>query len=160
MIRRLPAYLLACACLGPAALSAQAAADEEQAVLASVRAMLDVIQTRDAASVRHLVDSTTRFTLTRPAATGVRVVVLSGDQFLAAIARPGPPAIELIRNPEIRVDGGFAAVWTEYQFLVDGKVSHCGFNGFHLAKIDGVWKVINVSDSYRQDCGVPWPSGS
>ncbi len=139
------------------AVAQQPAAEAE--VLATVHALLDVLRTRDLASVAHLVDSTTRFTLLRPTPDGgSRVVVLSGERFLQAVTRPGPPVVELTRNPEVRIDGDLAAVWVEYQLLVDGVVDHCGYDAFHLARLAGVWKILNVSDSFRRDCGPPWRS--
>ena len=138
----------------PAAAQSQA----ETEVLGVVKAMLDVIRTKDVASVRQYVDSTTRFTLTRPTPDGgTRVVVLTGDQFLQNVGNPGgQPAVELIRNPEVRIDGDLAQVWLEYQFHVNGQMSHCGFDAFHLVKTGGGWKVVNISDSFRRECGAMW----
>lgn len=137
---------------------AAAQADAEREVLGVVKKMLSVLETKDAASVAGLVDSTTRFTLTRPLPTGgTRVMVLTGDQFLQAVTRPGPAAVEKIRNPEVRIAGDLATVWAEYQVLVDGDLSHCGFDAFHLVRTGGGWKVVTVADSFRQDCGDPWP---
>lgn len=147
---------LAFAFVLPAAATAQT--DDEREVLGVVKRMLSVLESKDAASVAGLVDSTTRFTLTRPLPTGgSRVLVLTGEQFLQAVTRPGPTAVEKIRNPEVRIDGDLATVWAEYQVLIDGSLSHCGFDAFHLARTAVGWKVVNVSDSYRQSCGDPWP---
>lgn len=144
--------------LGPTS-RAFAQGDSAQAeVLGVVKAMLKVIETKDAASVAAHVDSSTRFTLLRPTPTGGRVIVIAGPQFMERVTQPGgPPAKELIRNPEIRIDGDLATVWTEYQFIIDGKVHHCGHDAFHLGRIGGTWKILNVSDSYREEgCGEPW----
>jgi hypothetical protein len=159
MIRqRLPGLgVLLLALAAPA--RAQQAPEAEAEVLTVVRAMLAVIETRDVASVAAHVDSTTRFTLLRPSPGGTRVAVISGARFFELITRPGgPPAKELIRNPEVRIDGDLATVWAEYQVIVNGAVDHCGYDAFHLARVGGTWKVVNVSDSYRTEgCGAPWP---
>lgn len=40
----------------------------------------------------------------------------------------------------------------------DGKVTHCGYDAFQLARLGGKWKILNVTDSFRQTgCGEPWP---
>jgi len=145
--------LLGLTCLAAAPLGAQARQAEGE-VLDVVRRMLKVLETKDAASVAALVDSTTRFTLLRPG----RVIVLTGHQFLDAVSNPNsPPAVELIRNPEVRIDGDLATVWTEYQLIVNGAVSHCGFDAFQLSRAGGAWKLLNVSDSFRNTgCGGPW----
>jgi hypothetical protein len=42
---------------------------------------------------------------------------------------------------------------------IDGNVSHCGYDAFHLARIGGKWKIINVSDTFRREgCGAAWPA--
>lgn len=148
------AFVLAAGLASPAV-----AQSPEAEVLATVQAMLRVLETKDATPVAAHVDSTTRFTLLRPGPNGTRVLVISGSRFLQAVTNPSqPPAKELIRNPEIRIDGDLATVWTEYQVLVNGAVSHCGYDAFHLARIGGIWKVVNVSDSFRNTgCGSPWP---
>ena len=33
-------------------------------------------------------------------------------------------------NPEVRVHGLIATVWTPYNFWIDGKFSHCGIDAF------------------------------
>jgi len=64
---------------------------------------------------------------------------------------------EPIRNAVVHVDGDVASIWAEYQVRREGKVSHCGFDAFHLARLGGRWKILNVSDSFRQDgCGAAW----
>lgn len=154
--------VLAAVSLGTSSRALAQSQSAEAEVLGVVKAMLAVIETKDAASVAAHVDSTARFTLLRPTPTGGRVIVIAGAQFIERVTQPGgPPAKELIRNPEVRIDGDLATVWTEYQFIIDGKVHHCGYDAFQLGRIGGTWKILNVSDSYReQGCGEPWPGGN
>jgi hypothetical protein len=86
-------------------------------------------------------------------------MLLTAAQFMRAVSRPEQPALdEPIRNPVVQVDGDLASVWAEYQVRIDGKVSHCGFDAFHLARLGGQWKILNVSDTFRRTgCGDPWP---
>ena len=40
----------------------------------------------------------------------------------------------------------------------DTTVTHCGYDAFHLARRDGRWKILNISDTYqRTECGPAWP---
>ena len=77
----------------------------------------------------------------------------------AAVPRPDQPGIdEPIRNPVVHVSGDLASVWAEYQVRRDGTVTHCGFDAFHLARRDGRWKLLNISDTYQTTgCGPAWP---
>ena len=147
---------------GLALVPAQAQSAESE-VMAATHGMLAILKTRDAVAARALITADTRFTLTRPTPDGgTRVVVMTGEQFVEAVTRPGTQVVEeLIRNPVVRIDGSLASVWAEYQVLIDGVVHHCGYDAFHLVKLGEGWKVLNVSDSYREHgCGAPWPAGS
>jgi ketosteroid isomerase-like protein len=55
--------------------------------------------------------------------------------------------------PEVKVFGDLALVWGRYVFFVDGKISHCGVNAFHLVRTDAGWKVANASTTIEpQGC--------
>jgi hypothetical protein len=92
-------------------------------VLAAIDTFLVGLRTKDTVMMGRLVDSTTRFTLLRPAQTGgVRVIVLEGRQFMAAVTAPISQAFEEpIRNPVVHVDGDLASVWAEYQVHVGAR---------------------------------------
>jgi hypothetical protein len=142
---------------GPPPAPAEAAT--EDAVLAAIDTFLTGLRTKDTALMATRVDSLTRFTLLRPSPAGTRVMVLPARQFMTVVSRPDQPALdEPIRNPVVRIDGDLASVWAEYQVRIDGKVSHCGFDAFHLARLGGRWKILNVSDTFRRTgCGEMWP---
>jgi hypothetical protein len=38
-----------------------------------------------------------------------------------------------------------ASVWTDYTFYRDGKFSHCGIDNFDMAKIEGRWRILNLT---------------
>lgn len=131
----------------------------EAQVLATIDSFLAGLRARDTMLMARHVDTLARMTLLRPGPAGSRVMLLSAAQFMRAVSRPEQPALdEPIRNPVVHVDGDLASVWAEYQVRIDGKVSHCGFDAFHLARLGGQWKILNVSDTFRRtDCGDPWP---
>ena len=56
----------------------------------------------------------------------------------------------------VQVDGPLATVWAEYQVLIEGKLSHCGYDAFHLVRRSEGWKVLNVSDTFQRECGEAW----
>ncbi len=158
--RRAASLLLLALGAGTSSLGAQAAPDSSAAqVLATIDSFLVGLRTRDTALMARHVDTLSRMTLLRPGPGGTRVMLLSAAQFMAAVSRPDQPALdEPIRNPVVQVDGDLAPVWAEYQVRIDGKVSHCGFDAFHLARLGGHWKILNVSDTFRRTgCGEPWP---
>lgn len=156
MLIAITACVLALAVARPA----EAQSDKEQ-VLAAIDAFFLGLRTKDTALLLRHVDSATRMTLLRPArdGSGVRVVIYSAREFITNVTAPNQPAIdEPVRNQVVHVDGDLASVWAEYQVRIQGKVSHCGYDAFHLVRKQGVWKLLNVSDTFRRTgCGDPWP---
>ena len=133
---------------------------ERDGVLASIQGFMDALRMKDTAAMNLHVDSLTRLTLLRPTREGgTRVVVMTAAQFIQAVTRPDQPAIdEPLRNPVVHVSGDLASVWVEYQVRRDTTVTHCGFDAFHLARRDGRWKLLNISDTYQPTgCGPAWP---
>lgn len=57
---------------------------------------------------------------------------------------------ERITSYTIKVDGNMANAWTEYEFWLDGKFSHCGVNSFQLFHDNGTWKIIYLIDTRRR----------
>jgi hypothetical protein len=47
-------------------------------------------------------------------------------------------------KPTVTIHGRIAEVWGEYEFLRDGKFSHCGIDSFTLLKTDQGWKVATI----------------
>ena len=133
---------------------------ERAAVLAALQGFMDALQRKDAAAMSQHVDSLTRFTLIRPRREGGTLVwVLTAPEFIRIATRPEQPGLdEPIRNPVVHVSGDLASVWAEYQVRRDTTVTHCGFDAFHLARRDGRWKILNISDTFQQTgCGPAWP---
>ena len=129
-------------------------------MLATIQSFMDALRTKDVAAMNQHVDSLTRITLLRPAREGgTRVLVLTAAQFIQGVTRPDQPGIdEPIRNAVVHVSGDLATVWAEYQVRRDNTVTHCGFDAFHLARIGGRWKFLNISDTYQTTgCGPAWP---
>jgi len=159
---RFPRALLAVVALSLAVPATVRAQSDSAAVVGAIERFFDALRTKDTTVMRASVDSAARFTLLRPdPAGGVRVVVLTGEQFLRNAGNPNsPPLDEPIRNARVLIDGDLASVWAEYQVRRDGQVTHCGFDAFHMVRRQGVWRILNVSDTYRRDgCGGMWPTG-
>ncbi len=136
----------AAACLNPAL---HAASPEEQAVLAPIQAMFDGMAKRDAAAIKEP---------TLPG--GVMVLMRDGkptqmtfEDFATRVGKPGKNQIEeRIHDPLVRIDNDLAVVWAPFDFLVDGKVDHCGTDLFNMVRKDGKWLIASVADTGRKDC--------
>jgi hypothetical protein len=77
------------------------------------------------------------------------------EVFADRVGSPGTTHIEeRIHDPLVRIDSDLAMVWAPFQFLVDGKVDHCGTDLFNLVRTDGKWLIASVADTGRKDCPV------
>lgn len=57
---------------------------------------------------------------------------------------------ERISSYTVKIDGNMANAWTEYEFWLDGKFSHCGVNSFQLFHDNDTWKIIYLIDTRRK----------
>ena len=57
-----------------------------------------------------------------------------------------------IGEPTVRIDGDVALVWGYYQFKVDAKVTHCGYDSFHMLKENGAWRIEGGAYTVRPRC--------
>jgi hypothetical protein len=143
------------------ALAAQASADklppaqalpppvgEEQAVLASVNALLASFSVGDSAAMLRWVYPDGRVTATGTRASGSGLRQQSWTQFAARITPQGAFQ-ETISDPAIEIDGDAAMVWAPFVVRVGGKVSNCGVDHFDLVRENGAWKVMNLTFSSR-----------
>lgn len=135
---------------GAAGARAQAASADEQAVLAPIQAMFDGMAKRDAAAIQA-----------PTMAGGTMVLMRDGKpeqmtfaQFAERVGKPGKTRIEeRIHDPLVRIDHDLAVVWAPFNFLVDGRVSHCGTDLFDMVRTGGKWVIASVADTGRADCG-------
>ena len=119
-------------------------------MLVPIQAMFAGMAKRDAAAIREP---------TMPGGTMVlmrdgKPSVMTFEQFAERVGRPGTTKIEeRIHDPLVRIDNDLAVVWAPFDFLVDGKVDHCGTDLFNMVKKDGKWMIASVADTGRKDCG-------
>ncbi len=132
----------------------QAQTPEEQAVLTPVKAMFDGMSKRDAATIKAAFIPGATMVLMRDGTPGQ----MTADNFADRVGRPSttqPPTQieERIHDPLIRIDNDLAVVWAPFDFLVNGKVDHCGTDLFNLVRNkDGKWLIASVADTGRKDC--------
>ncbi len=128
----------------------QAGTAEEKAALASFQAMLDGLGRRDkAAMMAQLLPGGTA-TLMRKG----KPLQMTFEALTDRLSQPGPETHEeRIHDALVRVDGDVAVVWAPFDFLVDGKVDHCGRDIVNLVRVDGRWLIAAIADNGRTDCG-------
>lgn len=126
---------------------------DERAALAVVQRLFDAMRTRDTAAIRALFEPGARLTGVRPAPDGsIRLQNLTVSQFVAFVGRDKRAEwIERAWNPEVRVSGTLAHVWTEYDFHFGSTFSHCGVDSAQLLKVGGAWRIVSLADTFVQN---------
>jgi hypothetical protein len=152
-IRGASVALLTAAAMGmqPTRLSAQSA-DDKAAVLATVQRVFDAMRTRDTMLLQSAFDSSAR--LVGVSRRGTPAVTLTTpSRFGAALtrAKAGDVWNEKMIDPEVRIDGTIAQVWTYYTFHLNETFSHCGIDAFMLVKVGDAWKITQLADTERKD---------
>ncbi|CAN5630693.1 hypothetical protein BH10ACI4_BH10ACI4_29910 [soil metagenome] len=126
-----------------------AATPAEQAVLAPIQAFFDGMAKRDAAAIKAV---------SLPGGTLIsmrddKLTQSTLDAFAERIGKPAPTHIEeRIQNPVVHIDNDLAVVWAPYEFLMEGKVDHCGIDLFNLVRTDGKWVVASIAFNNSKDC--------
>jgi hypothetical protein len=62
---------------------------------------------------------------------------------------------ERLHDPLVRIDEDLAMIWAPYEFLVDGKLDHCGTDVVEVVRRDGRWLIAGLADTSRKTCGTP-----
>ena len=130
------------------ATSLQAARPEEQAVLAPVKALFDGMAKRDSAAIKDPLLPGGMMVLMRDG----KPIQMTFEDFADRVGKPATTRIEeRIHDPLVRIDRDLAMVWAPFEFLVDGKVDHCGTDLFNLIRTNGKWLIAGVA---RKDCRI------
>lgn len=76
-----------------------------------------------------------------------QVAAFTGEAFSKNFAEKKGEIKEDMYAPEVKLYGDLALVFGRYVFYVDGKLSHCGANAFHLVRTDTGWRIANASST-------------
>jgi hypothetical protein len=111
--------------------------------------LFDGMAKRDAAAIKKPLLSGGTMVLMRDG----KPTQMTFEDFANRLAKPGTTQIqERIHDPLVRIDNDLAVVWAPFEFLVDGKVDHCGTDLFNVVRADGQWVIASVADTGRKDC--------
>lgn len=135
------------------ALGAQTRVSDSTEVMAVITRLFDGMRKHDSSMVRSTFASTAKLVSAFTNREGKAVVQEeAADNFVKMVGgASGDAWDERIFDPEVRVDGNLATVWTRYEFWLGTKFSHCGFDAFQLAKSDAGWKIVALADTRRRE---------
>lgn len=118
---------------------------DERAVVAVVQRLFDGMREADSAAVRRLFHPQAHLFVPHERDGRPVVSVSTVDEFVRAVAASGGRFDERFQNPEVRVDGNLAMVWTPYTFHLGENFSHCGIDAFHFARTTEGWQILQIA---------------
>jgi cyanophycinase len=127
-----------------------AATRQERDVVQVVQRLFDAMRQADTAAIRALHHPQARF-FTAPPAAGGTLRVMDVDGFVRSIGASASRADERMSDPEVRVDGDIATVWTYYDFYSGEAFSHCGTDAVQLAREAGTWKILQITWNLKRE---------
>ncbi|HZU26925.1 MAG TPA: nuclear transport factor 2 family protein [Bryobacteraceae bacterium] len=120
-----------------------AQATDEKDTVATVQKVFDGMAARDAEAIRATMLSDARLYAVREDGT---TVASSVDDFISRIGTIKGDLLERFTSkPTVSLRGRMAQVWGEYEFLHDGKFSHCGVDSVSLFRRTEGWKIAAVA---------------
>lgn len=136
---------------------APAVVRDELAVIAAMNRLFDAMRSQDTAAIRRLAHPELRIFVpgTRDDRPALRVSTI--DEFIAQVAASSERLDEAALQPEVRIDGNLATIWTYYEFRRDERFSHCGHDAFHFARADDGWQIIGLAYTTRPHDCTPGP---
>uniref|UniRef100_Q01YZ4 DUF4440 domain-containing protein n=1 Tax=Solibacter usitatus (strain Ellin6076) TaxID=234267 RepID=Q01YZ4_SOLUE len=116
---------------------------DEKDVLAVVQKTFDGIGARDGDMIRSTMLPEAKVYSVRDAGAPAGTAV---EDMAAQIAAAKVAMVERFTSPpRVLIRGRIAQVWGEYEFLRDGKFSHCGVDTATLFKTADGWKIATLS---------------
>jgi hypothetical protein len=112
----------------------------EAEVIAAVDALFTAMYERDSTALRSLL--LPNAWLVAVDETGTRPSDV--ESFIARVSGRDEGFLERMWDPEVRIDGPIATLWTLYDFHRGGEFSHCGTDAAQLAFVDGEWRIQSI----------------
>ena len=99
----------------------------------------------------YFVPAASLFTYSYDAKGNPRAKGETVSNFITGVSFLGDsPMEERLTGWQCLIDAGVAAVWTPYEFYYEGKFSHCGVDSWQMMKVQGEWKITQLTDTRRK----------
>lgn len=122
--------------------SALALASDEADILAVIDKTFHAMAVRDGDALRSTMLPEARLYSMR----GEEAASRGLEDFVKQIVGSKADLIErFTAKPQVSIRGRLAQVWGEYEFLRDGKFSHCGVDTVLLFKTSAGWRIATLS---------------
>jgi len=134
--------------------------DDRAQVIAAVQSLFDSMEKADAQLANKILMPDAHFFSAEERDGKATVRPSTGQSFIAGLSNPNRgKSLERMWDPEVRVQGSIAQVWTRYDFHHNGTFSHCGIDQFSLVKTDEGWRIVSAMWTVERTGCAPSPLG-
>jgi ketosteroid isomerase-like protein len=129
-------------------------ADDSKDALSTVNSMFAEMAAHNPAGIIALYTSEAQLAAAIKNKEGKSVIrTFAVEAFSKNFAEKKNEIKEEMYAPDVKVFGDLALVYGRYVFFIDGKISHCGVNAFHLVRTDAGWRIAGASTTIEpQGC--------
>lgn len=136
---KLPVYI--CLLLLFIAVPPNVSADERADVLQAISTLFGAMELRDVELSKSVMMPAGEY-MNGDNLSGVQTRGTEFADYLKGLSEGDELLQERLIKPSVMVSGNIASIWSDYQFYIDGKLSHCGVDNFSLVKVKGSWRVV------------------
>ena len=116
------------------------------AILGTIQALFDALAAGDGQAIRDIMHPDVLMHSVERSADGTSSSSTSTlDQLVARVEGSEAVLTERMFDPEVRVSGDLATVWTPYDFYVGDEFSHCGADAVLLSRSGDSWTIVALS---------------
>lgn len=129
---------------------------DASAVRATLDALFEGMRAGDSAAVRAVFHDEARLHTAGGSGDAAGLQETSVEAFAGAVGQSREEVWdERIWDVTIRVDGALASAWVPYVFYRGDDLSHCGVNAVQFVRQGESWRILQLTDTRREDCSVP-----
>jgi len=120
-------------------------------VTQTLRGLFDAMHSADTARTRSVFLDGARIIPIAKQSADTTIGGLTVDAFVAFVSKTAAsPWIERMVNPDVRVSGGVALAWFEYDVHRGTAFSHCGVNAVTLRRTTAGWRIMTMAFTNAQ----------
>ncbi len=135
----------------------QTSASEEQSVAVVVDNLFAAMSKHDASAARALfIPEAMLFEVKADGSA----VAIPYEKWVQALGTSKDAWLERTWNSKVLVHGSVAIFWANYDFHLNGKLSHCGIDSFNLLKTAAGWRIASISDTHEVAACASSPLGA
>ncbi len=124
---------------------------EKETIIVVVEKFFDAFEHKDADALSKILLPEGSFSSIREENSQLVLRGSTNQEFIKQLVSQEDDYLESMSNPKVLIHGRIAVLWTNYEFLLNGKFSHRGVDVFSLLKTNNGWKIASTVYTVEKD---------